>query len=418
MLFIFSTSKNFDPAPIDLSPHSYGNRDQSPITSFSMSRPVEAIPDTRLPLSNTTNEFNRQDAASSDGGVAVIPAKSLRRKISTRALHPLIDSSESLPSSHSSIFEALYCSPSSEYVGGRELRQNTFVTGGSRSNGASSNSDNRLDEPNTLETPPIRSIHHPTPLETITEQNSIATLRPQLSFSIRRKPSLPSLSVKQGSTLVSCGAISARRKLSFSLDDLTVVRRDSRLFKNSSSTSSVAHSSAQPNTRYPTIPKENPPTRIPTPPGLPTFNTPAAAAYRLRSPSSTSFRDIFRFHRTPEEVRWFAQTRALPHGTVMRGEDGTLVRGRWRPSQSGHTGNVRDGGNRGVLGNQLYGAPNVTTPHYISPQGPHGGRGVPSNDAKLSCWVKLGEAFCTICCGVEKSEDGFLHPRIIPNSMG
>ena len=141
-----------------------------------MFRPVEAIPEVRLPLSNTTNDFNRQDVASSNGDVIVIPAKSLRRKPSTRALHPQIDSSESLPSSHSSIFEALYCSSNSEHAVSKELRQSTFVTGGIRSDGSSSKRDNSIDELDTLETLPKWSIHHPTPLETITEQKSMATL--------------------------------------------------------------------------------------------------------------------------------------------------------------------------------------------------------------------------------------------------
>ena len=46
----------------------------------------------------------------------------------------------------------------------------------------------------------------------------------------------------------------------------------------------------------------------------------------------------------------------------MRGEDGVLVRGRWRPSQSGHTGNVRTLGARGVAAHPLHIAPFASIP--------------------------------------------------------
>ena len=46
----------------------------------------------------------------------------------------------------------------------------------------------------------------------------------------------------------------------------------------------------------------------------------------------------------------------------MRGEDGVLVRGRWRPSQSGHTGNVRPLAARGVAAHPLHIAPFASVP--------------------------------------------------------
>ena len=52
-----------------------------------------------------------------------------------------------------------------------------------------------------------------------------------------------------------------------------------------------------------------------------------------------------------------------------------------------------------------------------SPEVNYDEMGGPHEGTKLSRWVRLGEAFCTICCGAEKSEDGFLHPRVIPSSM-
>ena len=396
--------------------------------------------------------------------------KSLRRKHSTRTLHPEINSSESMPSSHSSIFEALWCSPGIENAEGKPSWIGTFITGGSRRNSVGSGDGIRVEQSITVEAPPIRSIHHPTPLEPIIEQKSFATLRPQLSFSIRQKPSLPVLAKADSAVK---DVPSARRKLSFSLDDLTVFKRPSRFFKNSSSTSSNTVPLSEAEVKYPAIPTGEPPPRIPTPPGLPTFNTPAAAAYRLPSPSS-SFRDLFRLHRTPEESRWLAQTRGLPPGVVMRGEDGTIVRGRWRPSQSGHTGNARAPGERGITGHPLNRAPVAALPRTMSGRlegpcnmsqvafndaggllTPHpspalsrsltpnplpaggapqpqawGPTGQPTNaplqlgntpqraaEENSSRWVRFGEAFCAVCCGAEKSDDGALHPRIIPGNM-
>jgi len=433
-----------------------------------MSTRANTAPYIRLPLSNSTNDLHTQDAV---GSRRFSKPKSLGHKHSTRALHPEIDSSESVPSSHDSIFEALYCSPGIENAEGKPSWIGTFITGGARCNSIGSEDGIRVEQSITVEGPPlIRSIHHPTPLEPIIEQKSFATLRPQLSFSVRQKPSLPVLAKEDPTTK---DAPSARRKLSFSLDDLTVFKRPSRLFKHSSSTSSNHIPLAEAEVIYPAIPTGEPPPRIPTPPGLPTFNTPAAVAYRLPSPKS-SFRDLFRRHRTPEESRWLAQTRGLPPGVVMRGEDGTIVRGRWRPSQSGHTGNVRAQGERGMTWHPLNRAPVASLPRAVSarlgglcnmsqvafndagglltpnpspalsrsptpiplpaggPPQPQawGPTGQPTNtplqlgnyvqqpaEESPSRWVRFGEAFCAVCCGAEKSDDGLLHPRIIPASM-
>jgi len=435
-----------------------------------MSTRANTAPYIRLPLSNSTNDLNTQNAVSSDDSMSVSKSKSLRRKHSQRALHPEIDSSESVPSLHSSIFEALYCGPGWENVEGKSAWIGTFITGGGRHHSIGSEDGIRVEQSISVERPPIRSVHHPTPLEPIIEQKSFATLRPQLSFSVRQKPSLPVLA-KENSAVND--APSARRKLSFSLDDLTVFKRPSRFFKNSSSASSNAVPLTDTEVKYPAIPTGEPPPRVPTPPGLPTFNTPAAAAYRLPYPSS-SFRDLFRIHRTPEELRWGAQTRGLPPGVLMRGEDGTIVRGRWRPSQSGHTGNVRAAGARVLPGYSLRSAHVATVPRAVSARlgGPcdmsqitlndagglltpqpspalsrspaavpsttegapqpqtWGPTGQPANaplqlgnplqqpvEKGESRWVRFGEAFCALCCGAEKSDDGLLHPRVVPNSM-
>jgi hypothetical protein len=159
----------------------------------------------------------------------------------------------------------------------------------------------------------------------------------------------------------------------------------------------------------------------------------------------------------------------------MRGEDGTIVRGRWRPSQSGHTGNVRAAGGRVLPGYTLRGGPVATVPRAVSGLlggpcnmsqvnlndvggllTPHpspalsraptavpldvggapqpqtwGPTGQPTNaplqlgdplpqqhvEESPSRWVRFAEAFCALCCGAEMTDDGLLHPRAIPTSM-
>ena len=428
-----------------------------------MSTEATIAPYCRPPLSESTNDLNAYVAVASAHTIKTTWPNTLRRKASTRALYAEADSSESLPSSHSSIFEALYCDASNENFDGKAAWLGTFVQGGSRSQPSLSTDAIKLESASTPPNPSKRSIHLPTPLETITEQKSKATLRAQQSFS-------------------------TRRKISFSLDDLDLYRRSSRLFKHTSSSSSTAVHPHVPQLVYPVAPFSSPPFRVPTPPGLPTFNTSAATAYRLPYPRTT-FRSLFRRNKTPEERQWIAQTTRLPQGVLMRGEDGLFVRGRWRPSQSGHTGNARRAGARAVVARPLHVAPLAGVPAIAN-----GGTNVnactrstaqaasrrmeqpvlqdvggllsvsqelatfqrsenvqarftssanvnrsaavqfqnlslqtpnvaaentepqrPGGDEKLRSWGKFGDLFCYVCCGVDKPDDGNLHPRIMPN---
>ena len=118
----------------------------------------------------------------------------------------------------------------------------------------------------------------------------------------------------------------------------------------------------------------------------------------------------------------------------MRGEAGVLVRGRWRPGQSGHTA--------GMEGHRFYGAmlevaevmeretdrriPSVgiararTNPAapeaQVDETSAHQGvRESVERDGKPSKWVKFWESLCFVCCGVERGEDGQLHPQVIPS---
>ena len=158
--------------------------------------------------------------------------------------------------------------------------------------------------------PPVHSIHHPTALDTITEKTSLNTLQ-----------------------------LAAMKGKSFSLDDLSRFTRKAKFWKSGSS---LVGSPRRLSIEYPKQPHLLPPSRMPTPPRIPSFNTPAACAYRL-PPPETGSRDRLQMTISQAEREYLRQTRDLPRGTMMRGSDGTLVRGWWRPSQSGHTGYPRGG---------------------------------------------------------------------------
>ena len=408
-------------------------------------QPPQPIRPLRPPLGDSTNELSTHAALSRRVGVGHAAAHKLRHQHSIRALHFNADSSESLPSSQNSIFEALCYNPSTEQVD-EQLPESSFVIGGRT----------LLPDIDLLLLPPprnrsqelqTRSVHYPTPLETITEQKSIATLKTQTSSLVHNQSSRATLPARRPSTKTIKNARRANRKKSFSLDDLITIRRCSRIFKDAVSSSSeqtVCCTRAE--SQYPVLPAQTPPTRMPTPPGIPTFNTPAAASFRFPAPSSR-FRDRIRRHKTAEEREWISQTTDLPRGVMMRGEGGVLVRGRWKPGQSGHTGNPGRIGIASFFRNPLHRAtvagtacPHVTFSSLRGAQDevmqaahcghPEEGQGTGRNGAhsvrhnlqdaqeqtrgstatelheqRSNGWSKLGQLFCYICCGAEMSDD-------------
>ena len=298
----------------------------------------------RMPLSNSTNDSRLQHASLPSSAQAV---KSLRRKFSFQAgSFKNSYTSGSDPSEHNSIFEALlYSSVSNdENLGAAEgdsspsrsifVNEGAFVTGGRVSSTWQSESQAQKKTTNKIIDPaftaPLHSLHFPTPLSTITEQPSWASLRPDRKASLltilSHRPSAPHLisSLK-----------SQHRKRSFS-DTGPFTKRQA--YQTSSASSSITHLVPHETACYPSQPLvPPPPERVPTPPGLPTFNTPAAVAFRL-PPPQLRLRDIFRITSTPAEIEYHRQTIGLPKGVVMRGEGGVLVRGKWRADRSAHTG--------------------------------------------------------------------------------
>ena len=401
----------------------------------------------RSPLGDSTNEISTHAPLSRKEGVGHATPHRLHRKYSIRALTSSADSAASLSSSQNSIFEALYYNPRTEQVNENVPESSSSVLGGRT---LRPDIDLLLSPspPNRSQEPSSRSVHHPTPLETITEQKSVATLKTQTSSLVHTQTLCATSPARKPSTKILDNARSADRKKSFSLDDLITIRRCSRFFKNTvSSSSEHSYGCLKAETRYPVLPAQIPPPRMPTPPGIPTFNTPAAESFCLPAPSSR-FRDRIRRHRTAEGREWITQTRGLPRGVLMRGEGGILVRGRWKPGHSGHTGNPSRTGIASFFSNPLHretlagtACPRVTFGSLRGRQDevvraaqagyPEEGQGTGRNGAhsarhnlqhpqeetrgsttaelreqRNNGRSKLGQLFCYICCGAEMSDDG------------
>lgn len=300
------------------------------ISSVSTRASMSPVSDTRSPLETMTNEIGTPIQPTPSSPSAIATAKTgpvLRRKSATQALGGYLDSSESYPSPHNSIYEAPFVT-SQENFDSNAI--NDWDAGWGTLNHCTTTADN--DEPpawlgitvdasgcpvpasflNSAETiSPNRLTHMPHVLCPITEQSSLATLRP--------------LSIAAQS---SCATLRARasylKRKSFSTSDLPP------------SPFITTRTPSPPSSPIltPVQPLHPPPTRSPTPPGLPSFNKPEASNYRL-PPPPVRFRDKFR-NPTAAEKEWLKQTVGLPKGVMMRGEDGVFVRGKFTPIRSGH----------------------------------------------------------------------------------
>ncbi|KAL8966902.1 MAG: hypothetical protein Q9183_003162, partial [Haloplaca sp. 2 TL-2023] len=256
--------------------------------------------------------------------------------------HQNLDSSESIPSPHSSLWDAPLADQSHEPTTptgnwdafAADITPPPDEPSKKRKKGKGRAKSNAVSPPTAIKSSTSTSthldpnVHHPHLLDTITERSSLPTIRSKHPSIVSLRRETPSVSTLRART-------SALRKESFSLGDLPPA---SPALSRKSSESSLLSQNYQLTHLIPNAPIKDPPERSATPPGLPTFNTPAAINYRLPSPK-LSFRQRFSPHPSPEEVTYKRQTSHLPPGVVMRGEGGELIRGRWRQGfQSGHTG--------------------------------------------------------------------------------
>ncbi|KAL8649920.1 MAG: hypothetical protein Q9226_005367, partial [Calogaya cf. arnoldii] len=308
----------------------------------------------RTPLQDTTNGMSPEPSSPIFHTAKTNQSPKTRRRFSLPFFRPQnLDSSEDLPSPHSSLWDAplddqtVYTAiPNGNWdatVADITPRPNTNTKpkkkGRRKGKGKPTSppvaiQPPALDRSQTQSVPLDPNVHHPHLLDTITERSSLPTLR-------SHHPSIRSLQQRTPSATTLRNRTSALHKKSFSVSDIPAPIPSP---SNSSSKTSLSSQNYTIET-LPNAPIEDPPERMPTPLGLPRFNTPEAINYRLPSPQ-LSFREKFRRHPTPEEITYNRQTAHLPPGVVMRGEHGELIRGRWRQGGlSGHTGY----GNQGAL---------------------------------------------------------------------
>ncbi|KAL8729405.1 MAG: hypothetical protein Q9181_005015, partial [Wetmoreana brouardii] len=298
----------------------------------------------RTPLQDTTNSMSPEPSSPPFHTAKTTQSAKCRRRFSIFFRHQNIDSSESIPSPHSSLWDAPLADQPLEPV--KPIGNwDSFAADitpcpdepRAKKKGKRRSRAKPLSPPAAIKSSPSTrldpNVHHPHLLDTITERSSLPTLR-------SKHPSIVSLQNRPPSISTLRARTSALRKESFSLTDLPPAAPAPTDSSSKSSLSSLPDETIQP---IPNTPTHDPPERMPTPPGLPRFNTPEAISYRLPSPH-LSFREHFRRHPTPEQVIYERQTSHLPPGVVMRGEGGELIRGRWRQGgHSGHTGYGRQG---------------------------------------------------------------------------
>ena len=280
-----------------------------------MSAGLDGASSIRVPLDETTNVSVSTPPSPTSATAKTGPAP--RRKPAHQNLNANLDSSESYPSPHSSIYEASLVHLSSI----EELKQKGCeldVPTHAAADGPASWENIVVDASGNhvpasfLQPPVMNNAHIPHELYPITERSSLATLK--ASLSVHGQASTSTLRPHSP-------GLNGRKRKSFSLSNLppTPERRSS------------LPPSPLPIPARPHLP---PPERVPTPPGLPTFGKPEAMSYRL-PPPKTRFRDYFRSPSIAAQEH-NRQTARLPRGVVMRGENGVMVWGKFTPIVSGH----------------------------------------------------------------------------------
>ncbi|KAL8964098.1 MAG: hypothetical protein Q9197_007013 [Variospora fuerteventurae] len=368
----------------------------------------------RTPLQDTTNSMNSEPSSPPFHTAKTTQSTKSRRKFSISFFrHQNLDSSEDIPSPHSSLWDA----PLAEQPLNTTLPLGDWNASGSdippppppkpksKKKGKRKRTSESGSPPAAINSmPSVRldpNVHHPHLLDTITERSSRPTLRSFRPSSLSLHRDSPSITTLRART-------SALRKESFSLTDLPPTRHS---LASSKSSLSLREETNQP---LPNTPQHAPPDRSPTPPGLPSFNTPEAIHYRLPSPH-LSFRERFRLTPTPEEIHYHRQTAHLPSGVVMRGENGELIRGRWRQGgQSGHTGYGTQGAldshpfTRAPLADIASEGDEAVIGSGSTPVAGIGPAEVQRNvrHRKGTRWERLVETTCFVCCGVELATDG------------
>ena len=313
-----------------------------------MSTPSRASSE-RRPLTPSTNEARAESPTLFATAKTSQSKYIVRQQISLSPSFPHLDSSESIPSAQASIYEALIIDQSTDNVATRSEENigkagdafrnaNTESVEVFRVHTSQDHEEERRAADEFAWNNCVPAIHSPHRLEPITEKNSLATLQTKASKASCRSAVPRKVAERSSHTILPLHQKLSNNGLRYQPSTGKLHRKSFSLpsFSRRSDKSSSSSITLAPSTyldALPKIPKRPPPERKPTPPGLPTFNTPAAINYRLPAPPAR-FRDHFRPSKAVQDYR--RQTRALPRGVVMRGDNGELIRGRWRATPSGH----------------------------------------------------------------------------------
>ncbi|PGG96459.1 hypothetical protein AJ79_09584 [Helicocarpus griseus UAMH5409] len=324
-------------------------------------------------ITYTKDLYNRTRSRSLETDM---PGRSkLRRVVSTRAFSQYIDSSESVPSEHSSLYDAVLTSFESD-----TSRKHTEPDGFLEDPGLSNNRTIGVDgnDAAMVDSRPVysRGKWPVMKLETIVEQRSASTLQASLapSGADGYAPGNASLTAQRSPPNRIARRKSYGHKI-YSFDDLdlppprpklsSLPNGDPRLPSRSSSSGASFELRCLLNLTSPVEPTQPvypPPVRSPTPPGLPSFGSPEAINYnaeqarraRLLNQQASLAGGGFQHPPTAddeEETSCCAsglrrllglpscttpRPPVLPAGTIARADDGTMVRGRFGARQSGH----------------------------------------------------------------------------------
>ncbi|KAA6415193.1 MAG: hypothetical protein FRX48_01946 [Lasallia pustulata] len=280
-------------------------------SAYHLAHEAMPLPGTRSPLGNSTNDLHARTPSLSFATAKSTQSNQIRRKVSVRAFHPHVDSSEDLPSEHSSIFEALWAHPSAESF---DRRASTSAPGDQPLSPIKGTTSNDSPRPQRTISPSAhpRTLHLPTQLTTITEQKSLATLRPTPPH----PPSALLHSLK--------AALQPRRKTSFSLDDLSLFHHP-KPPPHAKPPPPPPPPPAAPSPAPPTPPPRTRPLRFPTPRASPpsTPPPPSATGCRRRAGASASGS---RWRRRRPRSAMCGRRRGCRAG-AHAGEGGVLVRG-------------------------------------------------------------------------------------------
>ncbi|KAF3481399.1 uncharacterized protein GIQ15_04158 [Arthroderma uncinatum] len=345
---------------------------------------AESIKTLKEPFSGLNHGFDRTPARHI--AYSVDRPSGLRRVVSTRTLSPHLDSSESLPSEHSSLYDAFLSSYESEHntaqPSPKKEDESTEPAGSSHVHEIRSWDVERTRRQERLAVPSLETILEHQSVSTHGATSSRSRLRPCASVGVS---SLSKSSYSRASSVTPPIRWNRYGSKIYSFDDHDLPSFQPK-FSFSSLPSERRHSCSTLSSdgsfetpswlndvvspAAPTQPIHPPPHRPSTPPGVPSFGSPEALNYDISSlPRGTPRTDQNGSRSSPQinqdpgtgaandssneasgccGLDWrrlFRETASyityqpperLPPGVLARADDGTLVRGRFGARASGH----------------------------------------------------------------------------------